>query len=500
MNSAQRLLSVALVLVITGPLNAMNELPRSTPEAQGIPSEALLRMIKASEADPANAWHGLVVVRRGHVVAEGYWAPYRRDEPHELFSLSKSFTATAVGIASAEGLLDIDTPVLDFFPDGAPAEPGDHLRALHLRQLLTMTTGHRHEPEIFGPLPEDTTLVGAFLAAPVEMRPGTTFLYNTAATYVQSAIVQEVTGQTVRDYLMPRLFAPLGIDEPQWDESRDGVNLGGFGLWLKTRDIARFGQLLMQRGAWDGEPLIDPEWIAEATMKQTSNGSWPTSDWDQGYGFQFWMNTVGGFRGDGAFGQICIVLPEHDLVVAATAAVRDMQSEFRWIWNELLPALSDEPLPANPDAFRELHTKLGSLVLELPEGEADSPMAAHLAGKTYALDPNPGELMKVRFATDRDRPVLTVSRNADATTVPLGTPGWSRVEFPRHPDEDLLPASVASAWTDEKTLELRVAYEGRAQNLWLRFEFAGDDVTIRPEFNVAFGPQVLEPIRGRVDR
>jgi CubicO group peptidase (beta-lactamase class C family) len=178
---------------------------------------------------------------------------------------------------------------------------------------------------------------------------------------MQSAIVQKVTGQTVLDYLKPRLFQPLGIAEPKWDTNPEGITLGGYGLYLRTEDIAKFGQLYLQNGHWNGQALIPEKWINLATSKQVSNGSDPLSDWDQGYGFQFWRCRHDAFRGDGKDGQFCVVLPKLDAVVAITSNASNMQAELNIVWDKLLPALQDHPLPENPLGISQLKAKIARL-------------------------------------------------------------------------------------------------------------------------------------------
>ena len=170
-------------------------------------------------------------------------------------------------------------------------------------------------------------------------KPGTFFFYNTPASYMLSAIVQKVTGQAVVDYLKPRLFDPLGIENPTWDASKQGVSLGGFGLNVRTEDIARFGQLYLQKGQWQGKQLVPAAWVETATSRMMSNGSSPTSDWEQGYGYQFWRSRHGFYRGDGAHGQFCLILPQYDTVIAITSGTRDMASVMNLVWDRLLPAL-----------------------------------------------------------------------------------------------------------------------------------------------------------------
>ena len=182
---------------------------------------------------------------------------------------------------------------------------------------------------------------------------------------------------TVLDYLKPRLFEPLGIDNPRWVASPQGITAGAYGLSLRTEDIARFGQLYLQKGKWKGKQLVPSQWIEEATARQTSNGSSPNSDWDQGYGYQFWRSRHNTYRGDGAFGQYCMVIPEFDAVVAITSGVRDMQSVMNLVWNKLLPAMKPNRLPENAVARRKLEAKLAGLLVKLPSGQPTMPLASN---------------------------------------------------------------------------------------------------------------------------
>ena len=336
--------------------SASKILPRSTPEAQGVSSAAILDFVETANRE-VKSMHSFVLVRHGHIIAEAWWKPESAEKPHVLWSLSKSFTSTAVGIAVSEGRLSIDDPVLKFFPEESPSEPSANLKAMRVRDLLTMSTGHQDEVN----LRNESNWIKAFLTHPVPHKPGSHFKYNTPATFMQSAIVQKVTGQTVLEYLQPRLFEPLGIEQPKWDMNPQGISLGGYGLYLKSEDIAKFGQLYLQKGQWQGKQLIPSEWIEQATSKQVSNGSDPTQDWDQGYGFQFWRCRYDAYRGDGKDGQFCIVLPKLDAVIAITANTSDMQAELNLVWNKLLPAMHDEPLPEDKTGVAKLKEVLDKL-------------------------------------------------------------------------------------------------------------------------------------------
>ena len=362
--STRFLLAAALLLTAHSASPAAGEpLPRSSPEAQGVSSAGIRAFVE--EADQKiNALHSFMLLRHGHVVAEGWWKPEAADKPHVLWSLTKSFTSTAVGLAVADGKLSVDDPVLKFFPEDAPAAPSDNLKAMRVRDLLSMSGGHEKEVKLTAA--DETPWVKAFLAHPVAFKPGEHFLYNTPGSHMLSAIVHKVTGQTELDYLKPRLFEPLGIENPEWAASPQGDSIGGYGLKLRTEDIAKFGQLYLQKGQWNGKQILPAAWVEQATSKQVSNGTDPTKDWNQGYCFQFWRSRHNSYRGDGKDGQFCIVMPDQDTVIIITALTGDMQAELNVIWDKLLPAFQDKPLPANAEEEAKLKEKLASLEVRKP--------------------------------------------------------------------------------------------------------------------------------------
>lgn len=331
-------------------------LPRSSPESQGVSSEHILRFIQTSD-QRIDSMHSFMMLRHGKVIAEAWWAPESADKPHVLWSLSKSFTSTAIGFAVSEGLLDIDDPVSKFFPESLPDNPSNELQAMRVRDLLTMSTGHENEPKVR----DKTDWIREFLAHPVRYEPGSRFVYNTPATFMQSAIIQKITGQTTLEYLKPRLFEPLGIEAPKWDTNPQGITLGGYGLFLRTEEIAKFGQLLLQKGKWYGRQLIPEDWVDLATSKQVSNGTNPDSDWNQGYGFQFWRCRHNVFRGDGKDGQFCVVMPDLDVVVVMTANNTKLQDQLSIVWDELLPGIQSQPLEPNPAAEASLKQAISGL-------------------------------------------------------------------------------------------------------------------------------------------
>lgn len=335
---------------IPQPCWAQNKsIPRSVPESQGVSSAQILKFIRAAN-ERIDTMHSFMMLRHGYVIAEAWWGPETPETPHVMWSLSKSFTSTAVGLAVEDERMTIDDPVIQFFPDSIPDNPSPELLAMRVRDLLTMSTGHETEPKVR----DKSDWIREFLAHPITNTPGSRFLYNTPATFMQSAILQKVTGQTTLEYLQPRLFDPLGIQNPRWDTNPQGITLGGYGLFLKTEDVAKFGQLYLQHGKWDGKQIVPEEWVAAATSKQVSNGTNADSDWNQGYGFQFWRCRHNAFRGDGKDGQFCIVMPDQDAVVVMTAKNTKLQDQLNLVWDDLLPAISPSPLDPNPAAVEAL--------------------------------------------------------------------------------------------------------------------------------------------------
>jgi CubicO group peptidase (beta-lactamase class C family) len=476
--------AVALLLVVclTRPVASAEPLPRSSPEAQGVSSVGLLAFVDA--LDRVDVMNSVMVVRHGHLIAEGWWAPYDAGSPHQLFSLSKSFTSTAVGLAVAEGKLSVDDEVLKFFPEDAPKEPGSNLKSMRVSDLLRMSTGHQQEPARKADEPWTKT----FLNQPVPFKPGTHFLYNTSATYMLSAIVQKATGHTVLEYLKPRLFEPLGIDQPTWEASPQGISAGGFGLNVRTEDIARFGQLYLQKGKWDGKQLVPAAWVEAATARQTSNGSNPKSDWDQGYGYQFWRCTHNAYRGDGAFGQYCVVIPEQDAVLVITSGVKDMQAVLNLAWQHLLPAMKPSPtaMQADAEGEKKLRQRLAGLTVKFPEGSA-SP-AADVWGKTYTLPDNPRKLQSVTLEKgERGAVTLVTKTDGVESRVACGHGEWRRGRMARGRTPEQ-PVAASGAWSNGNMFTAKLCFYETPFVSTLRLRFEGDEVRVTSETNVGFGP------------
>jgi CubicO group peptidase (beta-lactamase class C family) len=471
-------------------------LPRSQPEAQGISSSVIAEFINSIEANHLEL-HSFMLLRHGHVVAEGWWDPYTAKLPHMLFSLSKSFTSTAIGLAVAEGILTLDDPVISFFPEDLPSEISPNLSSMQIRHLLMMGTGHAMDTMEFLTKQEDGNWVKGFLHAPVDHTPGSHFLYNTGATYMLSAILQKVTGQKLLTYLKPRLLDPLNIVDATSESCPRGIHTGGFGIMVTTEDIAKFGQLYLQKGIWNGTRLLPEAWIEEATSKQISNGEGGENDWTQGYGYQFWRSQHGAYRGDGAFGQYCIVLPEQDAVIAITSGIGDMQAVLNEVWSILLPAMKSDTLEMNESAAVSLQSKLSDLKLVPPELLLESPQETWLSARKFSLEENKDqcELFSIRFAANEASAFFRT--NHGEFTIQLGRGAWiaGATSLIQGTEQRIVSSFT---WRDEATLELTLRFVETPFTQTILCRVEGDEILLERTFNVSFGSPQSTPIRGKL--
>ena len=413
---------------------AKGEMEPATPESQGVSSKAILDWIAACErtfdGGAAGHLHGFVIVRHGKTIAEGSWKPFDTlNETHMLYSLSKSFTSSAIGFLVDDGLIDLDERVVEIFPDKTPLSLSDNLRALRVRDLLTMNTGADHvDPQSKEPSGDWVKL---FLANAFERKPGTGFKYDSCATHMLAAIAERKSGRKLMDFLREKMFEPIGIEKAWSTTSPHGIACGGWGMNMTTREIARFGQLYLQKGSWGGKAILSPEWVSLATVRHTWTCSIKiasaitdsSSDWAQGYGFQFWRCRHNCFRADGASGQYTIVMPDQDAVVAVHAGLGNMQKECDLVWSYLLPAMMPGSLPENKADSDALVKRCANLAIR---PVADAAKSTSFMGKTFALVKNPRGFTAVRFDCDGNGWVCTLGTPAGEQRFPVGRGKWRR--------------------------------------------------------------------------
>jgi CubicO group peptidase (beta-lactamase class C family)/predicted glycoside hydrolase/deacetylase ChbG (UPF0249 family) len=496
-------LSFLYLLGFTGIHAQMSQtLARSTPEMEGVSSEAITQFLEAV-GKSKNEFHSFMMLRHGKVIAEGWWNPYRPDLKHTLYSCSKSFTATAVGFAVAEKRMTVNDKVMSFFPNDLPTTISPNLADLSVKDLLSMSAGQFPEPSYIAG--RDTNWAKAFLATPIVNKPGSKFLYNSLCTYMLSAIVQKVTGEKIIDYLTPRLFQPLGIEGMDWETDPLGINVGGWGLRLKTEDLAKFGQLFLQKGIWNGKQVLPAAWVEEAsTLKIIQNPDLAqekkdASDWQQGYCYQMWRCRNNAFRADGAFGQYIIMMPDQDAVIAITSETGDMQDELNLVWKHMLPAFQKDKLADDRTKATVLKQKLTTLALIPPAKAKISPIAAAISGKTFSLSPNTQYIQNMAFQFKGDVCEVSLKNNVDNYKLSFGAGQWIQGETAKLGPSLVggaknhfvgLPSSKVAGsytWKSDSTLELVLRYIDSPHSETYTCNFDKNNMTA--DYKMSFSPK-----------
>lgn len=391
-------------------LDAANHLIKTTLREAHIDPKGVSGFLAACR-EAGSDLHAVLLVRDGKIAWETAFAPYEVSDRRHVFSVSKSWTSTAVGFAVSEGRFSLHDKVVSFFPDECPESVSENLAAMEVRHLLTMGTGQEKEPPVFDNF--DCNWAKAFLSQPVEHAPGSRFSYNSVATYMLSAIVQKTTGEDLIEYLTPRLFAPLGIEGVRWGKSPQGICCGGWGIHVTAEEIAKLGLLYLNGGVFGGKRVLPEEWVREATSAQIDNSPNVQKDWEQGYGYQIWRCQHGCFRFDGAYGQYMVAIPQKNAVLVVLSHTGNMQVVMDALWEHLLPAFDREETPgaALPAAFS----------CPLPEG-----VARDFNGEFFCGE-NPFGLRSIAVTPDPDGGVLHLTTKDGSAAIPFGVGEWKRV-------------------------------------------------------------------------
>jgi CubicO group peptidase (beta-lactamase class C family) len=482
------LLSVAGILPHQTFAKSKNGLPRSTPEAQGVSTEAIHKYFNAIEKS-GEEFHATTVVKNGFIIAEAYWHPYRPDHKMQLYSMSKSFTSTAVGFAQQDGLLTVEEQVIKYFPNDLPTVISDNLQKLKIKHLLMMSVGMAKDSIMTIEVTQNWAKT--FLSLPIEFEPGTKFLYNSGASFMLSAIVQKVTGKTTQQYLQEKLYKHIGIENTTWSETPEGINFGASHLRLTHEDFVKFGQFYLQKGKWNGKQLLDPAYIAAASSKQINNGN-NNSSWAYGYGYQFWMNPVGGFRADGAFGQYDMIFPDINAQVAISSESMLKEVTMKLVWEGLYPELAkSKPLTANKIANNKLKERLKELNIDTSKGTLTG---TNINGKIYEFESNDLGVKKIHFTeTSKNLTFKIEEENQKPYSIQCGKNRWytgknykptAHSLFSRRRIDFDSQVAASSHWENTNTLHIALRLIETVHTDYLKCEFVNNTLTISPLFSV----------------
>ena len=474
-----------------------NELPRSTPEEQGVPSKALIALFDSLHALPLTDMHAVVVMRHGKVIGEMYPKPYAPEYRHTMYSCSKTFVGIAVGLAIEDNRLRLDDRVAAFFPEQLPDSVSRDLASMTVRDLLTMSSGVKPDWNMRS---RGKEWIRTFLSKPVEA-PGTKYAYDSMVSYMLAAVVQKVTGKKLTEYLQERVFTPMNVTEWGWEESPEGVNTGGWGVHIQPESLAKFGQLILNEGRWEGKQLVSAEWIREMCKKHRETGR-------EVYGYHIWHcgGHDGAVRADGALGQYVISVLDKDMVVVMTeATLGNGRDQRRLIWDVLLPEMKDEPLPANKKDYQKLLKKQEGYKLAEVKGKASSAFASNWENKIIELGKNTFGWKSLKLNFGKKEVTMTVTEtNGKSYELPFGYQQWITTTFDSYPPYSITPidrfkglegpyyASGSYAWISKEELQLKAHYVNWVSALEMTFRLKeGGDVELHVQTNYIKKPYTI---------
>lgn len=479
-------------------------LGRVKPEEVGIASKAIEQFIGLIRERQV-ALHSFMLLRHGKVAAEGFFAPFDKDRLHPIFSISKSVTSAAVGIAIGEGRFNLQDKAVELLARHITGEIHPYTAKLTVEHLLKMTTVYHKAPSS-----ETPNWVRTYLTSRPERPPGFLFAYDTSGTNLLCAILQETTGMTVHEYLQPRLFDAIGMGPLDWVSCPMGINRGGSGIRCTTEGLAHFGQLYLQDGIWNDRRVMPEGWVARSTARQVDNsGHKGMLDGKPGYGYQFWRLRNGAYGAFGLGGQFVVVMPDKDAVFISTANTQFVKDGHQAIldcmWEALYPAMDGEGAGAGPaaagtasgiplengtgaesaafagSAGRGLAEQLAPLQLSLPPGQPDSAMAAAVNGRFYRLEANRHGFTGCRFEFAGEASTLRLTRGkaagGEAAELPFGLHHWVSATDSLFSGTEA--CCTSGTWVDGHTLLIHMHLLDRLQMVMFICHFEEDTMAIQ---------------------
>lgn len=432
----------------------MSRFIKAIPEEVGISSENILKFIKVLENNGI-PMHSLLMIRYGKLITETYYAPYKEETLHRMFSVTKSFTSIAIGLLAEEGKLSLEDKIIDHFSEMLP-ESGVHpyIAEMTIKDMLKMATAHENTTYKLN-LKEDW--VKSFFSTMPSHHPGTIFSYDTSSSHTLAALVEKLSGMKMLDYLRGKVLDELEFSKDAYIISDpNGVSMGGSGLMATTMDLAKVAWLVMHDGRSEGKQLI-PEWyIKEATKKQIDTFLKGGSiEEKQGYGYQFWRIRNDGFALFGMGGQLAICLPKEDLLIVTTADTQGLaggvQAIYDIFWREIYETLSDKPLAKDSEAFEALQAALKENHIKAVIGEQTSSFVNKINGHSYKFDDNPMNLKTIQIELKEDSGILYYENESGIQELTFGLGKQIESKF-GHYNMDCV---TSAAWVLEKTLFIK---------------------------------------------
>ncbi|MEI3304528.1 MAG: serine hydrolase [Lachnospiraceae bacterium] len=481
---------------------------RVSPESVGIPSSAIEKFIDALELGDFTEPHGLMIMRYGKICAEGWWYPYTAGKRHVDNSLTKTYAATAIGIAVREGILSLDEKILDIFSDVAPSNPSAYLQELCVHHVLSMSNGMERMPE------SDMNWIAEYLKTEIIHKPGTQFMYNTVGSNILAAIIQRKAGCQMTEYLTHRLFDKIGIDVAniKCKKLADGTQMGGGGLFTTTEDNLRLMKLYADKGVCNGERILDETFVTAATTVQITTESVAEEhpecfDAIHGYGYQIWINRDDiSYRADGALGQYSIVFPEYDMIIAINESGKmnglptdGPHETLNHIYNILLPEIVDVALPEDAKCYKKFKRKMQTLCLPVPPYCRNRKSEAHVHSKefttkkgAYTLLPEFkyfGDLQnitngieKISFYFDNDQCEILVKESGKDRRVTVGMDGTIVRNRYAIEGAEIDEVYINGFWRSDKEFVIQTRWTENCQWQEITFLFQDNQVQIHKYF------------------
>jgi CubicO group peptidase (beta-lactamase class C family) len=454
---------------------------KSSPESVGIPADAVIQFTKRLAARGL-PMHSLLLMRHDKLIFEGYYAPCDAGTQHRMFSISKSFTAIAVGLLAEEGRLSLEDPIVKHFPEKLPNEVHPWIAAMTIKDMLMMRSCHAATTY---KLDLNSDWVESFFTTPPTHPAGTLFHYDTSAPHTLCALVEKMTGLSMLDYLKKKL-APLGLSEQSYMlKDPFGVSMGGSGLVAYPLDLLKFGYFIAHRGCVLGQQLLSASYIDMAVSHLSDTCvTAPVPSEAQGYGMQFWRGAHNGYTCYGMGGQLIIFLPDYDMICVTTADTQDVQGGNQQIYDalyeELLPHMQEQVLPEDPETARYLEQAASSLRLEPLQGALTSDTANRINGKTFRIrtDNSGFESFTVRFdktSDNQDVGTLSFLYGQKLYAVQFGLGNLQTGSFPLYD----MHYAASGVWLHDGTLYIKAhIIDSYVGSVHFQLSFGENDLTI----------------------